>query len=387
MNNIVSLQYLDDYNFLDLKNAVREGFENLNLTNIFKPKMKVLIKVCLPDAVSQDNAETTNPAVVRAVVDYLTKMDVLCIVADCPFKKHTESVLNAVYLNTGMLEMANLTSCELNRDLSTAYIEIPNGVMTKNVTILNIANQVDAIINIGKLKIDDKMGYLGSSSNIFGLIPGEMKNLILNRISTLGDWNNYIIDMYETVKDKVVLNILDGIVAMEANKTQRMLNCLAMGQSAYSVDAVMFDILGIERKNTILKQAESRDLINIEKPYRIVGEKIDKFKVDEFMLVDFDSNTELKPSKAYFKSHQQRVVIDKNKCKGCKICSRICPTNAIIMRYDKNGEFYAEIDYKKCIYCNKCVTACPYSVVEHKTPLAYKVMMKEIQKHNKEQNK
>ena len=55
-----------------------------------------------------------------------------------------------------------------------------------------------------------------------------------------------------------------------------------------------------------------------------------------------------------------------------------------MMKYDKNGELFAEVDYKKCIFCNKCITACPYNVVEQKTPLAYKTMMKEIEKYNKE---
>ena len=105
----------------------------------------------------------------------------------------------------------------------------------------------------------------------------------------------------------------------------------------------------------------------------------------DFSIIEFDNLTEIKQPKGYFKTHQQRVVIDKKICKGCKICSRICPTNAILMKYDNRGELYAEIDYKKCIFCNKCVVACPYSVVQHKTPIAYKNMMKEIEKHNNEE--
>ena len=182
-----------------------------------------------------------------------------------------------------------------------------------------------------------------------------------------------------------MLNVLDAVVAMEANKTQRMLNCLAVSENAYSIDAVMFDILNIKFANTLLKQAKDRNLFDFSKPYRLNNEKIEKFNVVDFNLVEFDNHTELKPNKHYFKTHQERVCINKNKCKGCKICSKICPTNAIMMKYDKKGELYAEIDYKRCIFCNKCVTACPYNVVELKTPHAYKVMMKEIKKYNKEE--
>lgn len=384
MSKYVSLDYLNDYNIQDLTNAVENGFQRLNLKGQFKPNMKVLIKVCLPDSVGQDTAETTNPAVVRALVDVLTKMGVKCVVADSPEKKYGEASLSDAYLNSGMLEMANLTTCELNNDLKTSNIEIPNGVKTKGITILDIATKVDAIINVGKLKMDENLGYLGASSNVFGLIPGEMKTLVLNRQITLEDFNNYIIDMIEALNNKIVLNVLDGIVSLEANKTQRMLNLLAMSECPYSLDAVVFDILNIKYENTILKQAQNRDIFDFNKPYKVVGEKIERFKVEDFGLVEFDNFKIIKQPAGYFKSHQQRVKIDKNKCKGCKICSKICPTNAIMMKYDKNGELYAEVNYKKCIFCNKCIIACPYNVVEQKTPLAYKSMMKEIEKYNKE---
>ena len=384
MSKLVSLDYLNDYNIEDLRKAVENGFVSLNVKSKLKSKMRVLLKVCLPESVSKDTAETTHPAVVRAVVDYLTQNGVTCIVADSPNKKHTLTYLDDVYLNTGMLEMANLTKCVLNRDLSTANIEIPNGVMTKGVTVLDIVNQVDAIINIGKLKIDETLCYCGASSNVFGLIPGEMKSLIINRFDCLGDYNNFIIDMVETFRNKTMLNIVDAVVALEAGKTQRMLSCLAMSECPYCLDAVMLDILGVRYEHTLLKQAQDRELIDLTKPYRIVGEKIERFKVEDFVLKDFDAHTQIQSSKTYFKTHQQRPYIDPNKCKGCKICSKICPTNAIKMKYDNRGELYAEIDYKKCIYCNKCLTACPYSVTTQITPFAYKKLQKEISKYNKD---
>ncbi len=384
MSKLVSLDYLNDYNIEDLRKSIENGFVDLNIKNKLKSKMKVLIKVCLPEAVSKDNAETTHPAVVRAVVDYLTQSGVECIVAECPNKKFSLTYLDDVYLNTGMLEMANLTKCLLNRNLSTADVEIPNGVMTKGVTVLDVINQVDAIINIGKLKIDERLGFCGACSNMFGIIPGNLQTLVLNRFDSLGDYNNYIVDIIETFKTKMILNIVDAVVALEAEKTPRMLSCLAMSECSYCLDAAMLDILGVNYERTILKQAKDRDLIDLTKPYKTIGEKIERFKVEDFILKEFDNHTQIKSSKAYFKTHQQRPYIDPNKCKGCKICSKICPTNAIKMKYDNRGELFAEIDYKKCIYCNKCLTACPYSVTKQITPLYYKKLQRVVNKYNKE---
>ena len=43
-----------------------------------------------------------------------------------------------------------------------------------------------------------------------------------------------------------------------------------------------------------------------------------------------------------------------HKCKGCKICKKICPTNAIYL--DKNQK--PIIDSPECILCNKCIKKC-----------------------------
>lgn len=383
MNNYVSLKYLDDYDLKNLEKSIEESLERLNLSNSFHAKTKALIKVCMPDSCSPDMAASTHPAVVQAVVNYLTKLGVTCIVADSPYGKHNLTNLNAAYLNTGMLEMANLTTCELNHNLTSVDIPYASGVMAKSFKILKIATEVDMIINIGKLKVDEHLSYIGATANMFGIIPGEFKTMIINRMSTMKDFNNYIIDLNEALKNKIKLNILDAVVALEEGKTQRMLNCVAVSENPYCLDAAMFDILGIQYKNTLLKQAEERGLFNLEKGYKVVGDKIEKFYVEDFSITDTDENTCInKTSTLFFKTHQQRVNIPKNKCKGCKICSKICPTNAITMKCDNNGELFATIDYKKCIYCNKCLTACPYNVAKMVTPLKFKHLVKEIEKHN-----
>ena len=111
----------------------------------------------------------------------------------------------------------------------------------------------------------------------------------------------------------------------------------------------------------------------------------------DFELGEFNGEKEIHKNKLkqkrYFNLYQQRVAINKNHCKGCTICSKICPTGAIMMRYDKENELYAQIDYSKCIYCFKCFTACPYRVVEIKKPINYKILEKQINKYNEKEEK
>ncbi len=389
MENLVSLKYLDSYEYEKVRKSVQELFADLHIEQIIKPKMKVLIKVCLPYSSAPDQAITTHPAIVRGVVDVLSEFGAKCILADSPYDKYTTSHMEKVYINTGMLEVANFTKCKLNYNLKTTTIDLPNGVETKSLTLLDIVNDVDIIINLAKVKIDKRLGYLGATSNLYGLVPAEMKTLILNRLDTLKDYYNYLIDIVSALSDKLVLNIADAVVALEAGESQRMLSCLSISKNVFSLDAVMLDILGLNLNESIVKVASDRGLVDVDNPYSIEeGESVEQYRVENFAVYDYKLTQPINKNRfkqrQYFNSCQQRPVIDANKCKGCTICSEICPTNAIMMKYDKSGELYAEIDYKKCIFCNRCHTGCPYSIVELKTPMGYKKLTKSISKYNKE---
>lgn len=50
---------------------------------------------------------------------------------------------------------------------------------------------------------------------------------------------------------------------------------------------------------------------------------------------------------------------EKNLCCGCKVCSSVCPVEAISFQNDNEGFWYPIIDESKCIKCNKCRIVCP----------------------------
>ena len=46
---------------------------------------------------------------------------------------------------------------------------------------------------------------------------------------------------------------------------------------------------------------------------------------------------------------QEKVVVDKDQCIGCRVCEDICPQNAITVKE------VAEVDHERCTLCGKCV--------------------------------
>lgn len=60
-----------------------------------------------------------------------------------------------------------------------------------------------------------------------------------------------------------------------------------------------------------------------------------------------------------------KMVIDKEKCKGCELCIGVCPKKILYMAEDVNesGLHYVEItDEEDCIGCKSCGIMCPDSV-------------------------
>lgn len=62
-----------------------------------------------------------------------------------------------------------------------------------------------------------------------------------------------------------------------------------------------------------------------------------------------------------------RLAFCAEKCIGCKICMRDCPSKAIEIVKLGDKQFEARIDLARCIYCAQCVESCPKDALEATT--------------------
>ncbi len=62
-----------------------------------------------------------------------------------------------------------------------------------------------------------------------------------------------------------------------------------------------------------------------------------------------------------------RPVFNEDRCKGCQLCTTVCPVDIVHMseRINSRGYYTAEVtDPDKCITCMKCARICPDVVIE-----------------------
>lgn len=280
-----------------------------------------------------------------------------------------------------MLEASNNGHATLNTNDNVATINNPKGEHCRDIYVIDAINDADVIINVGKFRCDKRLGLIGCGQNLFGLIPGKIKDLIKGRCHTLSSYYNYNIDLYEAIEDKVILNILDGIVSCEANNDPRILNTILISENPYAIDNVALKIINQQPENSILlNEAMRRDKFKFN--HEIVGNSIEPLICTDYHYAELLKHITTGSTASFKRKYnqtQKRPIIQAKQCKGCKVCVGSCPMNAIKMQQTQLGE-HAVVDYNKCISCFNCMHNCPYKIIKTKTPLKYKVVDNKIQK-------
>ena len=62
-----------------------------------------------------------------------------------------------------------------------------------------------------------------------------------------------------------------------------------------------------------------------------------------------------------------RVLIDRERCKGCELCIAACPENVLNMSEERNSKGYrvaAPVWQNDCTGCKACAMVCPDAAVE-----------------------
>lgn len=388
IRTVISAYYCNNYDRDNVFNAVNNAVKSLgSINDIIKPNRKILIKPNLLSAYSPDQAITTHPEVVRALVRIVKLAGSTPVVGDSP-----GNLLNGIeniWQKTGMLDMAKEENVELVNFEKCGSIEVSVQHPTiKQICVTKALIDCDAVINVPKLKTHTLMGFSCGVKNFYGVIPGTGKMEYHKLAPSPYDFSYLLSEIYRMVKEKLLFTVVDGIEGLEGNGPslsgiKRNFNIVAASEDTVSLDVFLLHKFGFKLKNNILiKPLQEKNLGNVNLRNTIyIGDDINKFNLEKVKLPVTKRLINYLPRKfaRFVAKYLGKLIwvapaINNEKCINCLQCMRHCPAGAIT--FDKETMKHPVIFTKKCISCFCCHELCHNKAVDIKRSFLAKFFLK-----------
>lgn len=342
-----------------------------------RPGMRIAIKANLVAGAKPEKAVTTHPTLLAALTRLLKARGASVVIGDSPGNLFNTSVLNHVYTAAGLNEAVS-AGAELNFDCSETGAYSPEAVQAKRFTYTAWLDGCDAIINFAKLKSHGMMSLSAAAKNLFGTIPGTMKQEYHYRFPNPNDFADMIVDLDEFFRP--TLNLCDAVVAMQGNGptqgTPKQVGCLLASKNPHCLDVLAATIIGLapsdvptleaaQRRNLAPDSIGKLEIAGDWKPFRTTDFELIK---NRNSLLFADGSTFVGKAKVLVMNAclESKPKVRRSLCVGCGRCRDICPAHTIAIRNKK-----AVIDRRHCIKCFCCQEFCPVGAMRvHRSPVA-----------------
>lgn len=360
------------------------------IKNFVKSGQRVAMKVNLLMKATPEKCATTHPTVVKAVARLCKDAGADVVIVDSAGGPYTQGYMNSIYKTAGMEKVASEVGVELNQNFDFVTVECENAVVGKKFDVLKTLYDADCIINLCKLKTHAFTGFTNAVKNMFGAIPGLTKVEMHGKYRDIDTFCDFLYDIHEYFKDKLVLNISDEVIGMEgegpSNGEPRQIGVITASSNAIKLDLVGLKLINADpnKMPTIIKALERG--LESDLSTEIIGDDIEKFVIKDYNLVipnikkPYANFVPQSMQKFVHNIMTQRPKINHKACRGCGKCFNHCPAKAITM-LEKNGRKFAKIDYDKCIRCFCCQELCPFGVIKIKSGIIYRVVHINSKKH------
>lgn len=375
----VVLKKCDDYNLEIVKEKISDSFELLGgLNNLIKPNSKVFIKCNCVGPFEPNQAITTHPIFVQAVIQLVKTVTNNIVIGDNPATRDIVFTLK----KNGLYDIIQEENIKILNGKDLIKITNPTYKVYSEFEVSKDMIENDVFINLPKLKTHSLAYITCAEKNLFGLIYGLNKSAWHIRASNPLEFGEAINDLYgaflNSYKDKTIINICDGIIGLEGEGPSTGGKAKKAGAILTSLDAVSLDRVAVEVMNLDYKKSFINTIAN-ERGYGIgdldkitvLGDKLD-FNNNFLAPKDSLSNVGLKilrikPLRPLLLEHP---VIDHNKCIRCGECQKICPPKTMKLEKGK----YPHLNTNKCIRCWCCSEVCPQNAIsKSKRPILGKI--------------
>lgn len=387
MNNDVALVKCAEYNE-EVFESVKRAIDLLGgIENFVKPDQMVVLKVNAVMKCAPEKCATTHPLVVEAIGKLCKSAGASrVIIADSAGGPFTEGYMNGIFKACGYKDIAEKNGFELNSNFDAVEVELPTGVVAKKFLICDCLREADVIINVTKLKTHSFTGLSNAIKNMFGAIPGLVKVEMHGQYRTLDVFGNFLFDIQDYFKDKLLLHLTDAVMGMEGpgptNGTPRQIGAIVAGSNPVAVDVVSARLMDydVEILPNIMTGVD-RGYMDSDFTVNVMGDNVEDMVIADYKRVvpngfkPFANKVPHWLQPVVHRLTTQRPTVNRNKCRGCKKCYEHCPVKAISMvPTKKNGVPKAKFDYSKCIRCYCCQELCPFGLVKVKSGIVYKIL-------------
>lgn len=282
----VSLIRCENYVKEQITTAVDQTFDYFGgIHHIIKKGSRVLLK---PNFIKESAPEAcviTHPMVIEVVAKKVLEFGAMPIIGDSPAFGAVSKIAGRAGLDRFVKEHG-IGIIELN---APRKIKTKCGIKPFSLTVSGKALDVDAIINLPKLKAHVQLLYTGAVKNMYGCVSGKRKAWRhLQSHDNLEWYTEMLLANYHAVKP--AFTIVDAVMAMEKHGptggVPKQVSLIIGGTDCIAIDRVLAEILNISPSQVpLLKTAKTHTIgeQNLTK-IKIHGEPISSAKVPDFIL-------------------------------------------------------------------------------------------------------
>lgn len=377
----VHLDKIDNYDLDKIIQFIERVSTEENIWEKLTNK-KILIKPNLLGPHTPDKAVTTNPVVLEAVIIVLQKRGFDIYLGDSPGGNIS---IDNLWKVTGIKDLVQKYNLKLIIFGEKGVVKIKSAefdlVLDKQVM------DFPAIINVAKYKTHSLTMFTGTVKNLFGVVPGLTKSDYHRLYPKPMDFSELLVRIYDELKDKIVLHLMDGIVGMEgegpSSGTPKNFGVMFASLSGSGLDYIAAKMLGFKADAVpTIKMSMKNDGLSPQdikipsewKDHVFHGTKIGKASISSALLNKLPSFMQ----KLFFQAFDYYPDFNNN-CVMCLVCKEGCPVQAI--SFDEKMALKDElkkltIDRKKCIKCMCCQEFCRYRAITLKKTLLAKLILR-----------
>lgn len=357
----ISISKCQQYKIKDVQNAVNNCLDKLGgISSFIKPESRVLIKPNILIAKPPEEAATTHPVIIEAIINLVKSAGAVPVIGDSP--GGPVGNLERYWEATGIREVCDRLDMEIvNFESAGVYKKTLNG---NHYYIAKPVLDADFVINVPKIKTHGLTVFTCAVKNMYGVVPGLKKTEYHKEAPKPSEFSKLVVDIFSLSRPG--LNIVDGVIGMDSlgpsAGNPKELGIVLASTDAIALDSYICHILGKDpMKVPTTKIACERRIgeANINK-IEVLGYN-PNIRYDFKWPPNLASSLNMIPSsiaKGLMKFYWSRPAIDPKLCTNCKTCVKSCPVQAL-----SEGVYIPEFDYPECINCLCCMEMCPEKAV------------------------